>query len=464
MSSSIWSSELLAAGTAKFAALARGITDAIERGDLRPGERLPTHRELARLVGVTVGTASHCYRALSEKGLIRGEVGRGTFVRYRGSDRFEFDQVADVALRVDLRQNYPVAVTLENSSIASTLSLLQQRGALDATVDLTWATHEPRHRQAGAMWLSKIGTKANPKQVYVHTGPHAAVITAMVATAKPGDVILIPALCYPGIIAVANRLALQVEPVAVDDEGLLPAALDAACTQHSPALVFCAPTVDSVTATMATGTRRRALAEVVRKHKIWLCEFEENAFLMPRPPRSIQSFAPDRVLLIGDTTRALSLGMRTSYLLAPDSLNAEVRDAVNVMMWLPVPLLAEVITQWIEDGTANRIMAARRTELATRHSMAKRALRGRSIRIHRCGNHLWLQLPRGVRSDAFVSDAEQEGIGVTGSEWFTATGVPAPNAVRICYGAARSRAELEWALGGLTQLLRQGSSKQLKSR
>jgi len=453
MRKSFWSKDLLATGGPKYAALARGIAEAIEREDLHPGERLPTHRELARCVDVTVGTVSHAFRKLREKGLIRGEVGRGTFVSYRGPDRFEFIQGATVPLRANLRHNYPVATPVENAAIANTLQILRERGFLDATIDLSWASHEPRHRLAGEKWLKRIGAKASAECVHVHPGGHTALMTALLATSRPGDIGLAPALCYPGLKAIADRFAVQIEPVPVDDEGMVPAALDAACAKHSPAFVYCAPTVDNVSAATASLERRRALANVIKKRSVWLCEFEDTSFLMSRPLRPIQSFAPDRVLLVGDTTRALSLGMRTSYLLAPQSLNDQVRDAFGATHWLPVPLLSEVVTQWIEDGTADRLIAVRRSELAARHGMVKRILKGCNVAAHRAGHHLWLKLPRAQLLDSFVSAAEERGVGVIGADWFSLAGARTPAAVRACYGSARSRAELEWALVELSNLL-----------
>lgn len=63
-----------------FVQLADQIRTAIERGELQPGERLPTVRELARLAGVHFNTAARAYRVLYDDGLITTVRGRGTFV------------------------------------------------------------------------------------------------------------------------------------------------------------------------------------------------------------------------------------------------------------------------------------------------------------------------------------------------------------------------------------------------
>ena len=63
----------------------RPLVDALARdiaaGRLRAGERLPPQREFADQKGIAVSTASRVYAELVRRGLVIGEVGRGTFVR-----------------------------------------------------------------------------------------------------------------------------------------------------------------------------------------------------------------------------------------------------------------------------------------------------------------------------------------------------------------------------------------------
>ena len=70
-----------------YRSLARSMIAAIERGDLKPGDRLPTHRELAYDLGISVQTVSRAYDELIRLDAISGEVGRGSFVRAGGAEQ-----------------------------------------------------------------------------------------------------------------------------------------------------------------------------------------------------------------------------------------------------------------------------------------------------------------------------------------------------------------------------------------
>src|SRR4026207_556190 len=64
-----------------YQAIADAIGQEIEAGRLKPGGRLPTWRVLARRLGVTLTTVTRAYGEAQRRGLLNGEVGRGTFVR-----------------------------------------------------------------------------------------------------------------------------------------------------------------------------------------------------------------------------------------------------------------------------------------------------------------------------------------------------------------------------------------------
>src|SRR5690348_3384564 len=102
----IWLPKLEQRSGPLYLAIADQLARDLAAGRIKPGDRLPTHRELAWKLGVTVGTVTRAYAEAERRGLIAGEVGRGTFIRERGVDLPAAGQVADDDF-VDLARSFP---------------------------------------------------------------------------------------------------------------------------------------------------------------------------------------------------------------------------------------------------------------------------------------------------------------------------------------------------------------------
>ncbi|MAZ35080.1 MAG: GntR family transcriptional regulator, partial [Thalassospira sp.] len=76
----IWLPNIEGGSGPVYRQIAHAIRSAVNDGSLKPGDRLPTHRDLAYHLGVTVGTITRSYREAERLGLVAGEVGRGTYV------------------------------------------------------------------------------------------------------------------------------------------------------------------------------------------------------------------------------------------------------------------------------------------------------------------------------------------------------------------------------------------------
>ena len=77
----LWQPKIEDRRGARYLAIADALAEDIRSGALNSGNRLPTHRDLAYYLGVTVGTVSRAYAEAERRGLTYGEVGRGTFVQ-----------------------------------------------------------------------------------------------------------------------------------------------------------------------------------------------------------------------------------------------------------------------------------------------------------------------------------------------------------------------------------------------
>ncbi len=433
-----------------YQALAESIADDCARGRLKAGDQLPTHRELADRMRVTVGTVSRGYAEAARRGLLSGEVGRGTFVRGPAPEPAVGAEAAGAF--VDLGVNHPPSSPAEPHAraLSRSLSDLAGRGDLARLLDYPLEAGHPAHREAAAAWLRRLGLDVRADRVLVCGGSQHGLMAALAVLLEPGDVLLVEELTYPGLKATANLLRLELRPVALDGDGLRPDALDDACRDGRAKALYCVPTIQNPTASVMPPDRRRAVADLVRERRLMLVEDDVHAPLAEAPP--IASLIPDRTIYLTSTSKTLAPGLRIGFVAAPAALVGRLSSAIRATVWAAAPLMAEVVAGWIRDGTAESLVAERRREASLRHEKAREILAGARYRAHPNGYHLWLELPGGWRSEEFAAAARRKGVAVTAAEAFLAGGPPA-RAVRVCLGGPLSRAAVELGLQRVAETL-----------
>jgi DNA-binding transcriptional MocR family regulator len=446
----MWRPRLTDAPGPLFRRVAAALREDVASGRLQAGARLPTHRELARALKTTVVTASRAYREAAGWGLVRGEVGRGTFVlaAAAGSGPLALPDGADV---IDLSANF-VAIGDDEAGVS-------RRLAADAR--LLWEGLERRyppggageHRSAGAAWVRRGAWAPRAAEVVVTSGAQHAIFVALAVLARPAGTLYVEALTYPGTERAARSLGLQPRAVAVDEHGLIPAALADAHDGRPGGVLFCQPTLHNPTSAVMPEARRLELAETARRLDLTLIEDSVYDFLVPHPPPPLAALAPERTCHIVTGSKAFAVGMRVGYLVAPEPLVPRLQGEVAATGMFAAPSLADLATRWISDGTAGRIAAAKRREVERRQQIARSILAGLRWTAHPCSSHLWLELPSPWRVEPFVEEARRRGVAVNPAAAFAIEPAAPPAAVRICLGPVAERERLAGALSRLVEIL-----------
>ncbi|HEY6323486.1 MAG TPA: PLP-dependent aminotransferase family protein [Thermoanaerobaculia bacterium] len=448
----IWQPRLADAPGPLYRRVALAVREDVATGRLAAGTRLPTHRELARALKITVVTASRSYREAAAWGLVRGEVGRGTFVVTPAAGaRSPMPDRGDGGDVVELTANF---VTIAGDEDGAPRQL-----AADAR--LLWEGLERRdppggggdHRSAGAAWVRRGAWAPRASEVVVTSGAQHAILVALAALARPGDALFVEALTYPGIKRAARTLGLQAHPVAIDEHGLIPDALAEACGGRRGGVLFCQATLHNPTSAVMPRARRLELVAVARRLDLALIEDSVYDFLLPDPPPPLAALAPERTCHIVSGSKAFAPGMRIGYLVAPEPLVPRLQEEVAATGPFAAPSLADLATRWIVDGTAARMLAARRREVESRQHIARAILGGQGWLSHPASSHGWLRLPPPWRVEPFVEEARRRGVAVNPAAAFAADPAAAPAAVRICLGPVAERDRLAAALTRLAEIL-----------
>lgn len=449
----------------RYIAIADALADDMGAGRLAPGVKLPTHRDLAWRLGVTVGTVTRAYAEAERRGLVIGEVGRGTFVRAQTPDRPPSADRRDGSPRddrqfLDLSMNLP-ALPSEPEAVPGAVAEVSGDPEARHYFDYTTSLGLPEHRQSGADWLARHGLESPPERIVPTYGAQHAMFLACAALAEAGAPVLVEEATFYGIKSVAKTLGLRLIGVQTDSQGLDPVGLDAAARSSGAKLLYCIPNFQNPTSSVMPAQRRDEIADVCKRHGIAVIEDDIYAFLLNEGEsaalRPLSCRLPEQGFYIGSLSKSVSPALRVGWLAAPEAWIDRIAVAQRATVIMPNPLLQEAARRLIASGAADRLAAGQRREAIARQRLASEILgrpnSGAQVVTHPNSFHIWLQLPPIWRTEAFVSAARRRGVAVTAGEVFFVGRVPGPDAVRICLSAAASRKALERGLRTLAGLL-----------
>ena len=431
-----------------YQAIADAIGREIESGRLKPGGRLPTQRVLARQLGVTLTTVTRAYVEAQRRGLLSGEVGRGTFVRPSALEIEDPEpDVLDLAVNALLPLPY-----MEELADRLAAAVPRTAGArIFAYQPHTGARH---NRAAGSAWIGWSGLEAPIERVVVTGGGQHAMLLSLMALAKPGDEILVEEFTYPGMTDLAGHLHLRLRTVSLDEEGIVPESLDEACRTGNPAALYCISSFQNPTAAFQSEKRRQKIASVAIEHGLSVIEDDVFGFLAPEVKPLSSYLPPEQFFYITSSSKSIAPGMRIGYLLAPAS--AIERLSVSVLRTIvnAPPAMAELSSTLITEGVAARIAEWKRKEIGERQTIASRILSGLDVQTHPKSPHLWVRLPEPWRTDAFVARARHRGILLNSAESFAVGHETDVQAVRITLGPPSTRSALEEGLTEIVKMLK----------
>lgn len=453
----IWRPDLSRSSGPKYQAIADAIGEAVAQGTLSPGDRLPPHRQLAWDLGVTVGTVSRAYALAEQRQLVAGTVGRGTFVCGGNVSAAAAGPLLSLSPVdngvIDLSVN---ATLLDSTAAAFAETLADVMSTADPATLLTYsrANGLPEHRAAAARWFNVTGLTVDADAVVLTAGAQLGLAAAMDVVAQPTRHVFVERLTYPVLKRIAANRGVRLTGVALDDEGMRPEALDAAA-RAAPEVraVFLVPTLQNPTATTMSAERRAAIAAVARARDLVIVEDDVYGYVALDRPPPLATWAPERTVYLSSASKCTAPGLRVGWFAAPSGLRERLTDAVYAATLTQPVLTHEVVRRWIEDGTAARLVAEMRDELAARHAMAREIFSHLTYPDDPTSPHILLPLPAGWRSDDFVASVLARGFRLASVEAFAVGPEPVAPAVRLSLGAVRDRSVLAAALAAIRDTL-----------
>ena len=441
--------------------LADGLRTAASQGTLRPGDRLPSTRELARALGVSRTVTAAAYDQLLAEGWAAGRHGVGTFViggppaAPRAADVRAVERPA-VAATVDLSAGSPCLEVLDPAAWRRAW-----RAAADASPDSRPENAADRVFQHAVVehLLRHRGLPVAAPEVLATAGTAAAV--AEVARSLPaGSRVGVEDPGYQRVVGALRDAGVEVVPVPVDDDGIV---VDA--VPEGLAAVYCTPAHQYPLGRRLSAARRLALVARARAEGWWILEDDYDGELRydVAPLPLLGALGPDVVVHLGTTSKIVSPTLGVGWLVAPAELRAALVARRSVTGNRPARAGQRVFAAMAASGDLARHLRRLRRELVLRRAEVVAAVSagGAQVQGDPAGAHVLVPLPDRAAEETAIDAAAAHGVVLDGLSRHRS--VPAPDGTGglVVGFAAPARAELLRALPVLSDVLRQALTSQV---
>jgi DNA-binding transcriptional MocR family regulator len=409
--------------------IAQRLAEAIDRGLLKPGERLASVRRAAVEHGVSKNTMAEAYDRLVASGHLEARRGAGYFASRalpaaRASVTPHMAEAIDTIslLREQLEARHevrpgdgrPPPSWMEGSELAAqfTRGKWQPAGRVEHGYGSSWGYLPLRERIALAM--IERGISCSPEQVLLTFGANHAFDLVIRHLTEPGDTVLVDS---PGYYPLFGKLRLaRVRGVGVQrlPDGPDPDDLEAKLAEFRPRVFF----TQSLAHNPTGGTLSAAVAHRVvlaaERHGVTIVECDPFADVLPgMSPRLAALDGLRRVIYVGTFSKTLSASLRVGYVAAAPFLVEALNDLKMLTVVSTSGFAERFVAQLINSGHYRRHLRRLRDriDVATTTAVQNLAIAGWPVATPAGGGpYLWVPLPAGLDEATLCHRASAQGI------------------------------------------------------
>lgn len=407
------------------------IVDAIEldigNGTLQPGDKMPTQRWLAEVIGVNLTTITRAYNLARKRGLLTAITGKGTYVMEEKTEDLpripdENENIIDFGLvgayQTETDEIRRILKDIsESNHLSKLLSYSPSKGFLD-------------HRLAGQSWVMSHGYHAPIDNIIVCSGVMHGINCTLSSAFSYGDTIAVDALTFKGFINACEMHHINMEPIEMDELGMIPEALERACKKEHIKGVYLMPNLQNPTASAMNTKRKREIADIIENYQLTLLE-DDVYNLSNKDDQPISAMIPERSVYISGTAKTLFAGLRVAYAVVPPSIQRKFVKAVTTSTWMAPPINAEIVSYLIRSNKGYMMEQDKKKIMNKRLNIAKRILKNYDVYGVENSQFIWLVLPDDIEAIEFENIALLNKVRVIAASKFAVGNKNIPNAIRI---------------------------------
>lgn len=415
-----------------FHRIARSLQNSIEAGHHRPGEKLPSVRAYAQIMGVSVSTVTRCYRHLEASGHVVARLKSGMYVADWPISQSQQHQVRD--------NNRSKAPPLELQKLASLQDRLTQLHSLTsqpmrfalhlANADIQWYPNEalsrigqrllrsqpqilgtyptgtglPALKQALVHHLAFNGVDLEPDDLLITQGSTEAMELALRAVTQPGDTVIVESPVYFGLLQLLEALGLKAleVPSPAHCNGISLEALEYAL-EHNNAVkaIVLMPRFQNPLGTSMTLPAKRQLMKMISSYPVTLIEDDVFGDVSAAAEQAQPLKAWDKtgqIIYCGSASKSMAPGLRIGWIAAGH--HQQRINSLKLSSSLSTPIFEQaVLAEFLKSNAFPVHMRTLRQRLKTCIRPAQDAIRryfpkGTKITCPDGGWWLWLELPQ----------------------------------------------------------------------
>lgn len=431
--------------------LARALEQDVRNGKLNPNDKLPPQRELADYLDVNLSTIARAFKLCTAKGLISGEVGRGTYISSDVLSNFPMLDQCGLDHCINLGASHPLYE--QNKYIVDILKHIIKKVNISSLFEYAEPSGRFRHKQSGQSWLSQFGLHVTAEKILISSGLQNSLAIILTSLFRFGDKIVTNSVVYPGIKNIASSLGIQLIPIPYIGENMNIDYLIQLCKNERIKGIYVIPDHHNPTTIYMSEKERRELASIIRQYGLICIEDATYSFLSVSPYTPITSMVPEQSIYISTVSNSLSAGLRVAFLSMPSPYLEQLKKGNSDINVMSAPLEVEVTSQLISTGVAQKIVQEKITRLQQRNKLVDQYLSDYSVHGTLNSQFRWLTLPLKWTGKQFEMRAKENGVQVFCCERFIVGSAVVEPAIRLAISTPKNTDELESGLQILRHLL-----------
>lgn len=452
----------------------------ILNGDWLIGQKLPSQREMSRLLGVNRSTVVEAYSELIALGIIESNYGKGTvIINNTWSLMFsnlspKWNDYIESGIHKENLPTIQVINKLEYKEGIIRLSTGEMSPSLFPHDMMKEVLNRIPSRALSLNYIEplgleelrivicermkKIGIDLKPTQILIVSGSLQALHLISMSILKPSSTMFLEEHSYLKSLSGFESNGLKMRGIPMDDFGIIPWLINLEKDEIENSILYTIPTFHNPTGITMNEERRHELIKWCQRYKLPVIEddvYRELWFDKEPPPPLKALDTTGNVLYLGSVSKSLAPGLRIGWVAGPEPVMERLGDIKMQTDYGSSSLSQWALAEWMQSGLYDEHLKVFRKELMVRRDFVIKILETNYSDIATWkkptgGYYIWLKLEAAIATEKLFDLAIKENLLINPGSMYS---FKKNTYIRISYSYA-SLPDLEKGLVRLSELIR----------